>query len=640
MLFSAFLLGNGVTLRAQCSCTTTVGSGSGIATLTAAIGVYGAGFASLTGTCVKINGTFTIDNSQTWTLNAVNVYALTTASQIVVDNGSTINAGNASVFDGCSGNTWAGIKGLGGCTVLINKCTLQNVNNSGAVYIAAGATFTVTNNTFNENGVAIRIAGTQTLGAHTVSGNQINCSGSGTGVYINSGARNVTIGNNSFYFPAFTIPSLMKGVIIDQYATNISLLGSTMVNQDIGVDIKKGVNSVLISALIFGGGTGVYANNAYGALTIIDGSFRAREDGIYINQHATTFGTTISGDINIARYNVSSAYKSGIRILTAGGNRNIFVRENFIRPNTSNDAAAAYGIGVTNSHNPFITIEGNTVDHTVFPSGSAIIPGGIYVQGSDGGCIIRNNLINTGYTGHLQFGITVAESNNIQVVGNTVNPAGNNMNHGIAMENNPNNQLLCCNSVDMASEGVYMLGGQNNSNMYNTIFGDHDEALYYDMVVSNFNPHFHRGNDWSAATTTWDGYFNGSPFFAPFAFYTVDPTYLANTTKIFVTGGTPSDWFLVTNGSEASCVNTYNSYCGETPLENGGEFSSPGGEEALTSTDYWAASDLDDATPNFATRTLLSPVFGKMQRTVTWLSFLRSRTNSTGSTTAVWTNRA
>ena len=208
---------------------------------------------------------------------------------------------------------------------------------------------------------------------------------------------------------------------------------------------------------------------------------------------------------------------------------------------------------------------------------------------------MRNNKVIADYFGDMIFGIAVVESPNCLIVGNTSDGGANIMQKAISVEMTPEDIVLCCNWVDRAVRGLNMTGPHENCDIFNTDFNGHTEALYYDMVVSSGAPQTHRGNDWSAAVTTWDAYFNNSWFFASSVFYTVSPTYLpSGLTKIFVSGGAPSDWFAVQNGTETSCEGTgvalgVGSFCDELP---GGGEGGEGGE--ITGNDEWAAGTLED----------------------------------------------
>ncbi len=281
---------------------------------------------------------------------------------------------------------------------------------------------------------------------------------------------------------------------------------------------------------------------------------------------------------------------SGIQI--SGGNR-VRINYNWIY----DPGAVMTGIDI-NSNSRSVTVNecimsNLAVGVRVKSSQDDITLNGIIFGGEIGvrteGCfldfgIYRSTIRATPY-GKLNFGIAVAESPNVQAVGNDVNggPPGMDM-AAISMEKNHENVLICCNTTDSSRIGLNLSADIENCDISGTTCINHDQALYYDMVTTTSGiPQFHRGNDWSGAATTWDAYFNGNPAFAQLSFYTVDPSLLANTNKVYVSGGDPSDWFLVTNGTEATCAAAH---CGHTPY--GSEYALDDGEGEITGNDLWA----------------------------------------------------
>ena len=85
-------------LSAQCTATYTVGSNTAYPLLSTAP----AGVSALTsGQSVKIDGTFTVD-AGTWNLSINDIYFATTASEIIVNASTTLNA-STSNFQPCPG---------------------------------------------------------------------------------------------------------------------------------------------------------------------------------------------------------------------------------------------------------------------------------------------------------------------------------------------------------------------------------------------------------------------------------------------------------------------------------------------------------------------------------------------------------
>jgi hypothetical protein len=139
---------------AQCPGTTySVGSGVGILNLSAAP----VGVANLTaGQSIQITGTFIVD-AGTWNITGANVYFTTSASEIIVNGGKTLDASAGSIFQGCNATyKWSAIKVLAGGIIKANACTFNNGLN--AVDIAGTAEFRLNGNTFNTCTNGLRIS--------------------------------------------------------------------------------------------------------------------------------------------------------------------------------------------------------------------------------------------------------------------------------------------------------------------------------------------------------------------------------------------------------------------------------------------------------------------------------------------------
>ncbi|HAD12163.1 MAG TPA: hypothetical protein DCF33_06960 [Saprospirales bacterium] len=586
----AILLIAGMSVRsiAQCPGTTySVGSGVGIPNLSGAP----VGVANLTsGQSIQVSGTFTVD-AGAWNISGATVYLTSNASGIIVNSGATINASSGSIFQGCNTTyKWTSIRVLGGGTLISNACTFNNGQN--AIDIAGTAVFHITGNTFNNCSNGLRISGTQNVLNHTITSNFFVDS-EDAGILLAS-ASNITIGFNTYRETGATYNS--AGVRANQ-AKYVLVNGGFMDRIKYGLDIQNGTSTFCIdfANVTFRGTTAVRSNQALYGLIIRDCNIVAGSTGIDITNHLTSQnlppGFACSGNIDILRNVISTEVRTGIRVAFTNGNGKITVHDNDIQvPLCTSPNRWFYGIQIFES--PFASVEVslNVVDHlgNITPS---TFPGGIYLYNCKVENLVSNNLVNGIFspgTGHLNFGIAAVNSPHITVRDNTVDGRFGLINRAISIEHPEVDIDLCCNTMTQAEKGLYMLGAHKDCIIQTSIFGQINEALYYDMVVSSSAPQWHRGNDWSGATTTWDGYFNGSPLFAPTVKYRVAPSHLPNgLSKIFVTGGNPSDWFSTSSGTELSCG---------SPCGNG--FSGEGGEE-LTGNDFWAMDTLTD--PTYAT---------------------------------------
>jgi hypothetical protein len=275
-----------VSLSAQCnSCTYTVGSNVGIATLSAAPPAV----QTMNGGCIKVSGTFTVD-AGTWSLTNVEVQMIAATSTIEVNSGCTFIATGTTAlptsFIGCN-NTWSQIRVYAGATATIENCQFRNATIG--VNITGKSTFTITGNNFEDIPTCLRISGIQdqTTNPHTVSGNRFFNATTGIDIY----GRNIIIGANTYTFPFVTgQPLTMTGVRINTGAQNININGGNMVSQYRGVSIGtiSSTRNINISSLIFSGTTGVFALSGAGNLNIQDCTIRATENGVDIRSYGAT----------------------------------------------------------------------------------------------------------------------------------------------------------------------------------------------------------------------------------------------------------------------------------------------------------------------------------------------------------------
>lgn len=466
----------------------------------------------------------------------------------------------------------------------------------------------LTNSLFAANQTCLRIFGSQNPAAHTIANNRFEVSP--VGITLAS-ASNVTIGFNT-YESAINYSIPMIGVKIS-LSSNVLIDGGRLWYLTTGVDATTSNGITLRNASIVAI-DGVSANQCTHRLTVRQNVIRAIRHGINIENHTTNNPALTTDNIFLDRNIVTSESNTAVRVADTKGNGVVNIFKNTILPLQFPNLNPYYGIEVALTPLARVLIEENIVQH-YFVHIEA--PGGIYVWDSKKETVIRNNRVVADFSGDMNFGIKVAQSPNCLIGGNIADGGGNIMQKAISVEMTPEDIVLCCNWVDDAVRGLNMTGPHENCHIYNTEFNAHSEALYYDMVVSSNAPQTHRGNDWSAAATTWDAYYSGNPLLAPFVFYTVSPSYLpAGLTKIFVSGGNPSDWFAVQNGTETTCGGTgtlagVGSFCDELP---GGEGEGEWGD-SITGNDEWAASAVEDedyAALHWASQRHL---FAKLRRT-------------------------
>ena len=569
-------------MSAQCPpATYNVGTGVGVATLSA-FGIY-----SLASTDVRIVGTFTIDQNSLWTLSGVYL-TMSAGARIVVEPGSTLDA-SYTVFTNC-GVPWDQIQILAGARIIADNCEFNGSNQVAVHVTGTSPQVTLTNNLFTGNANCVKISGTQNPAQIVITNNRFKFSSVGIVLAV---ANNVTIGyniyqNNQAYSPAMT------GIQVSNSA-NILINGGFMEFLTTGIDASGGSRLVTIKNIVFYGQNGVVANQCVHRLFLIQNSIRAIQFGVNIQNHLTSSAQLVNGNIFLDRNVITSQLNSAVRVANTIGDGVVDIYKNQIIPAFADPAFQVYGIEVSNTPDALVHIEANAVRHTPFITSTP--PGGIYIFRSEVETILRNNIVLANTNGDLEFGITVAESPNSLVTGNSVDGGPNVATRAISVEMTPTDIQLCCNTVDNSIRGLNMSGPHENCHIYNTAFNTHTEGLYYDMVVSSSAPQFHRGNNWANASTSWDAYFNGNWIFAPFVFYTVDPALLpSGLTKVAVTGGMASDWFADITGQETSCDGTGSTeLCDEVPGEGG---QGPSGEDTITGNDEWAADNQED--PDYA----------------------------------------
>lgn len=567
---------------AQCSCALVVGSGQG-ANVTNLSQVAAA--QTVAGGCIRIKGTFYVDSGLTWDLGYNTQVYLDPGAGITVNNGCTLKADSGCVFTKCDPNAgkWGSITATTGSAIYLDSCKIHH--GTTAVRILPNTTFWLTRNLIDSFSYGIKISGTQNPVTHQVLYNDI-VNGSSAGIQI-SGNR-IRINNNWFYDGN----KAMIGIDITQGSQRVTINDCRMANLAIGVQAKSTLDEITLNGLIFGGDIGVSAQNCWLDFGIYRSNIRATQEGIWFNAHQTSLnGNPVQfGSVVIDGSYVSSISRSAIKLEKTYGGGRVHVRDNIIRPAYDPPSFGYYGIEINDVPNGQVFVERNEVDHLSYSTDPLLAPGGIYLYKCKRQNVVSDNKVTVGTNGRLTFGITIAQTPRCQVVGNQVDGGSPGMVRGISMENNQDSILLCCNYVNNSTKGLNMMGGVENCDISGTQFNVLDTALYYDMVTSFSAIQFHRGNDWSAASTTWDAYFNGNANFIPFTRYYVDYSFLANTNKVSVNGGgNTNNWFTLENDSEDTCGSA--AYCGHTPYQPG---FSGGGEEFLTGSDYWAINTLDD----------------------------------------------
>lgn len=571
---------------AQCSCSLIVGSGAGpnLANLSQVSAAQ-----TVAGGCIRIKGTFYVDSGLTWDLGYNTKVYLDPGSGITVNSGCTFKADTGCMFTKCDPNAanWGQITVLSGSSIDVDSCYLHHATT--AFSILPNATFSLTRNVIDSFVTGINIIGTQNPLMHQVLNNKIT-NGTSTGIKVSAGNK-VRINYNWLYDADKT----MIGIDMTTGSRAITVNDCIFANLPIGVQAQNTRDDITLNGIIFGGDIGVSAYNCWLDFGIYRSTIRATKEGVWFRDHQTSLnGNPMQfGTLVIDGSYVSSITHSAIKIERTYGHGRLHVANNIVRPAYDPPAFGYYGIEINDVPQAQLFVQRNYVGNLTYLTNPVSAPGGIYLYKCKRQNLVSDNEIDVGNNGQLNFGITAAESPNLQVVGNSVNggPPGMNM-AAISMELNHENLLLCCNTTDSSAMGLNLGGDIENCDISGTQFFNHVEALYYDMVASAMGiTQFHRGNDWSSANTTWDAFFNGSPNFVQPTRYFVDYSFLSDTNKISVNGGgNTNNWFQLENHSEDTCGTT--TYCGHTPYEP--ELGISSSSDTLTGNDYWAIDTLDD----------------------------------------------
>lgn len=588
-------------MSAQCPPGTYVaGSGFGIHTLTEFQNTYGT--THLIATDVTVRGTFDIDAGMTWTLDGVTVYLDGSAQIRVLPNASMV--AQASSFADC-GSPWKEIYVSTNARLIADACQFSGSNHQAVQVVSLPQEVRLTNNTFTGNSTDLRINGIQNPLQHTIFNNNFVVKGIGTAI---ANASNVVIAFNNYNRFNLNIPTIGIQVVLSD---NIVIDQPRILNQSIAVEVLSSrrieVKRTFINDIY--GVRGIIAHGNSRSLKITNNIIRVIEEGISVQNHVLSNQDEIAISNNL----VSSRQNTTIRVGHVSGPSiandlaSIKILNNFINEVNQPVSNTYYGIEVRNIPDVPVLISQNRLSHYYIHN---VQPGGIYVWRSWRETIIRDNVVDANFTGDMDFGIVVAESPNCLISGNRIDGGVNVMQRNIGIELTPQDIALCCNWVDDGQKGLYMLGPHDNCHIFNTTFRTHTEALFYDMVISQGAPQIHRGNDWSGANTTWDGYFVGNGVDAQKVKYWVSNNLLPNgLSKIFVTSGVPSDWFYVNDSTETVCNGT-------GPLSASGSFCDelPGGGDEITGNDEWAAGSLDES--DYAVLRWISQrhLFGKLER--------------------------
>lgn len=290
----------------------------------------------------------------------------------------------------------------------------------------------------------------QTITSSMTLDHHLNCPAS-NGIFV--GASNVVLdlGGHSISGPAPTGTTGvgLRGVIVLQNRTGVTVRNGIIRGFDAGVDVQPGANSATVSGLILdgnGGGvrvnTGALSNRLAGNTIInttrfsgmqVGGNGHVLENNTFHNGAGA--GIFLSGNNNVIRANkLIDMGQNGITINAFPSNPGPFV-DNQIVDNQVTGASrlsnSSVSINLNNGSGTLIS--GNTVN------GRRVTPG-VFVFNSANTVVSANTLTNNASTGVLVRGT----STGTQVIGNQ---SSSNTFSGITIENGPTGTVVADNTV-------------------------------------------------------------------------------------------------------------------------------------------------------------------------------------------------
>jgi hypothetical protein len=328
-------------------------------------------------------------------------------------------------------------------------------------------------------------------------------------------------------------------------------------------------------------------------LAIVSNRVRSRLDCILVrNTNIMAFANGSSGVEISSNIYLNSFTASGIRFQNAVGTegRINFTANNIVQPGSEAVSEATYGIygigvtGVPLGNNIRLTLTSNKVQlpSTIDQPGGPLSGGGIYIGNCQAQTTARDNEI-ISFEGKFpdptEFGILVANSNNCQVVHNSVSGAFGNNNDLLLRKglyaSSANNTLFCDNTVNKSGDGIYV---SMNNNMQDQISCNHlnwhNDALRY-QTNGITGAQYCRGNTWTDLNNR--DAFHPSPLIAQQSVYNLPLSTLGANPIVQVGGGMSGvgSWFKDNNCTSPgyfSCSSA-SGYCGELPypLANAGD---------------------------------------------------------------------
>ena len=300
----------------------------------------------------------------------------------------------------------------------------------------------------------------QTITSSVTLDHHLNCPAS-NGIFV--GASNVVLdlGGHSITGPAPTGTTGVgvRGVIVLQNRTGVTVRNGVIRGFDSGVDVAPGANSATITGLILdGNGLGVRVNTGALSNRLTDNTIvnTVRFSGMQVggNGHVienNTFhngnsaGVFLSGNNNVIRANkLNDMGQNGISIGSFPSNPGPFVNNQIVGNQISGASRLSNSSVSINLNNGSGTlIQGNTVN------GRRVTPG-VFVFNSANTVVSGNTLTNNASTGVLVRGT----STGTQVIGNQ---SSSNTFSGITIENGPTGTVVADNTVAQnGSNGIHV----------------------------------------------------------------------------------------------------------------------------------------------------------------------------------------
>jgi Secretion system C-terminal sorting domain len=575
ILIAFLFIGNLVRAQGEgCNCTTIVGSGVGKPNLSTS----GIILPQISG-CIRVSGYLFLDVDFASGNQFTNVeFQMESGSQLIVSANTRVSF-SGSTLHGCT-TMWRHLAVLG--TLEMDVCTVKDAQY--AIRPLPGSVVNLSSNTFPDNWTGIYCVnlpgGMPFLSQNTFQsiGNllpsysgQLPAPGTKSryGIYL-TGSSNMSIGGTAAqtnYFNKLLTAVYVTGGRNTQIRTcviNGSNFGYLFHDGTIGVDVTSSRDTRVDNCSFQFLERGIQAVSCSGQFAAeSNGPFKTLENSIDIDNFSIIQNANVDPiDIRVEdNFNVGSHFGSCIRVHHIHGSGKVSISGNpsiTLGLGATSGTASVYGIEFSDYNG--LTGSASITGNDVSLGGINQMAGAVLVSNVPINTFVLRNLIHSGSSGVVDFGILAANTRDCRIVDNTINgiTVGQDYSlHDAIRLDMSESSILCCNRPDNSTFGVTYLG-PNTSDIANTDFKHHLTRLSL-YQVPGMGVQTHNGNSWAFNDPgkVWDAKYEGVLSQTFFSKFYVDPVLLPDLyNKIEVVGGTLSDkqnWFEFEEGGRVQC---------------------------------------------------------------------------------------